>query len=115
MARTTRATVLWSSSRGSGTDASIPEGPPGMSPAARHFMRARWARGSAALDERAQALAARGVPELPQRLGLDLPDALAGHLEILAHLFQRVVRLLPDAEPHPEDLLLARRERGEHL
>src|SRR4029079_9383776 len=68
-----------------------------------------------ALDERAQPLAPRRVAQLPQRLRLDLPDALEGHLEVLTHLFQGVVRLLADAEPHPEDLLLARGEGGEHL
>jgi len=34
------------------------------------------------------------MPQLAQRLGLDLADALAGHLEVLAHLFQGVVGLL---------------------
>src|SRR6266542_3260530 len=68
-----------------------------------------------ALDEALQALRARRVPELPQRLRLDLPDALACHLEVLADLLERVIALLPDAEPHPEHLLLAGGEGGEHL
>ena len=38
-------------------------------------------------------------------------DALAGHREVLADLFQRVVRTLADAEAHLEHLLLARGER----
>src|SRR6266508_6124679 len=66
-----------------------------------------------ALDEALEALGARRVPELPQRLRLDLPDPLARDLEVLADLLERVVALLADAEAHPEHLLLARGERGE--
>src|SRR5215470_11833981 len=51
------------------------------------------------------------VAQLAQRLGLDLPDPLARDLEILAHLFERVIRALADPEPQLEHLLLARRER----
>src|SRR5215831_11579841 len=101
MARTTRATVLLSSSRGN-TDASYTKGRQGVPRRPVDGRARRRAGASAALDERAQPLAPRGVPELPQRLGFDLPDALAGHLEVLAHLFQGVVGLLPDAESHPE-------------
>src|SRR6266508_2638371 len=68
-----------------------------------------------ALDEALEALRARRMPELPQRLRLDLADALARDLEVLADLLQRVVALLAEAEAHPEHLLLARGERGEHL
>src|SRR6266508_243341 len=68
-----------------------------------------------ALDEALEALRARRMPELPQRLRLDLADALARDLEVLADLLQRVVALLADAEAHPEHLLLAGGERGEHL
>src|SRR5512135_2400004 len=55
------------------------------------------------------------MTELPQRLRLDLANALARDLEVLTHLFERVVALLADAEAHAEDLLLARRQRLEHL
>src|SRR6266511_3871583 len=68
-----------------------------------------------ALDEALQPLRPRGVPQLPQRLRLDLADALARHLEVLPDLLERVVALLADPEPHPEDLLLAGGEGGEHL
>src|SRR5216684_830747 len=50
--------------------------------------------------EAAQPLAARGVAQLAQRLGLDLADALAGDREVLAHFLQRVVGLLADSEAH---------------
>src|ERR1043165_2786518 len=67
------------------------------------------------LDERLEALAARRVAQLAERLRLDLADALAGDLEVLADFLERVIALLADAEAHAEDLLLARRERREHL
>src|SRR5690606_4003603 len=43
-------------------------------------------------------------------LRLDLTDALAGDVEVLADFFESVVALLADAEAHAENLLLARRE-----
>ena len=52
--------------------------------------------------------------ELSQRFRLDLADALAGHRELLADLFERVVRVHADAETHPQHPLLARRQRGQH-
>src|SRR5262249_8826856 len=60
-------------------------------------------------------LRARRLTELAERLRLDLPNALARHLEALADLFECVVRLLADPEAETQDLLLARRERREHL
>src|SRR5574342_614837 len=67
------------------------------------------------LHEALEPLGARGVAQLAQRLGLDLADALAGHLEVLPHLLQGVIGLLADAEAHAQHLLLARGERGQHL
>src|SRR5437588_11476331 len=52
--------------------------------------------------------------QLPERLGLDLPDALARDRELLADLFERVVGVHADAEAHAQHALLARRQRGEH-
>ena len=51
-------------------------------------------------EEASELAAARGVLELPERLGLDLAYALAGHRELLADLFQRVVGIHADAEAH---------------
>ena len=51
-----------------------------------------------------------GSAELPQRLGLDLPDPLARDSELLTDLFKRVLALTADAETQPDDLLLSRRE-----
>src|SRR6476646_1879742 len=55
------------------------------------------------------------MAQLAERLRLDLADTLARDLEVLADLFERVVALLADAEAHAQDLLLARRERLQHL
>src|SRR5271156_1704684 len=68
-----------------------------------------------ALDERLQLLRARRMTQLAERLRFDLADALARHFEVLADFLERVVALLADTEAHAEDLLLARRERLQHL
>src|SRR5262245_4308715 len=72
------------------------------------------ARGSR-LEEAPELLRARGVAELPERLGLDLPDALARHGEVLADLLQGVLAAVGQAEAEAEHLLLARGEGGQHL
>src|SRR5262245_27534217 len=54
------------------------------------------------------------MAKLPQRLRLDLPDAFAGDGEALADLFEGVLAAVADAEPHLDDLLLARRQRLQH-
>ena len=46
--------------------------------------------------------------QLAQRLGLDLADALAGHRELLADFFERMVGVHADAEAHAQDAFLAR-------
>ena len=48
--------------------------------------------------------------QLPQRLRLDLADALARHRELLADFFQRVVGVHADAEAHAQHAFLARRQ-----
>src|ERR1700758_3793858 len=63
------------------------------------------------LEERAQLAASRRMTQLAQRFRLDLADALAGDGEALADLLERVLAAVADAEPHLDDLLLARRER----
>src|ERR1043165_3748833 len=55
------------------------------------------------------------MAQLTERLGLDLPDALAGDLEVLADLLEGVVGLLTDAEPHAQDLLLTWRQGRQDL
>jgi hypothetical protein len=49
------------------------------------------------------------VLELAQRLRPDLPDALARHAELLAHLLRRVIGIHADAEADVQNPLLARR------
>jgi hypothetical protein len=66
------------------------------------------------IEEAAELARARGMLELAQRLGLDLADALAGHRELLADLFQRVIGVHADAEAHAQHALLARRKAGQH-
>src|SRR4051794_34249402 len=54
------------------------------------------------------------MPQLAERLGFDLPDALACDREALAHFFERVLAAVADPEAHLDDLLFARRERLQH-
>src|SRR5258705_6974175 len=54
------------------------------------------------------------VLQLPQRLSLDLADALARHRELQADLFQGVVGIHAYAEAHAENALLARCDGSEH-
>src|SRR5438093_495362 len=67
------------------------------------------------LEEAPELLRERRVPELAQRLGLDLSDALAGDREVLPDLLQRVLAAVGKAEAEAQDLLLARGERVEDL
>src|SRR3989442_130078 len=74
----------------------------------RHHTRSR-------LEKAPELLRARWVPELAQRLGLDLSDALAGDREVLPDLPQRVLAPVGEAEAEPQHLLLARGERVEKV
>src|SRR5947207_14753465 len=80
------------------------------------FLDRRIAKGRATsvVQEAAQLPRPARMLELAQRLGLDLADALAGHRELLADLFQRVVGVHADAEAHAQHALFTRRERSEH-
>src|SRR6266545_4469375 len=70
---------------------------------------------SSGLQEAPELLGAGRVTELAQRLGLDLPDALAGDGEVLADLLERVLAAVGQAEAQAQHLLLARRQRVEDL
>src|ERR1051325_3751850 len=59
------------------------------------------------LEEAAQVVSARGVPQFAQRLGFDLADAFASHAIDISDLLQRVSVPIDQAETHFEDLLLA--------
>src|SRR5882672_7507778 len=72
------------------------------------------AKGLLVIQKRAEFPRPRRMLQLPQRLGLDLADALARHRKLLADFFQRVVGIHADAEAHAQHALLARRERGQH-
>ena len=55
------------------------------------------------------------MAQLAQRLGLDLADAFARDVELLADLLERAGTAVLDAEAELEDLLLTRGEGGEHV
>ena len=55
------------------------------------------------------------MAQLPERLGLDLPDPLAGHVELLPDLFQGVIAAVPDPEAQAQDAFLAGGERLQHF
>src|SRR5207244_7847818 len=65
---------------------------------------------SIVVQETLEPLRARRVAKLAQRLSLDLPDALASDVELLADLLQRVVGIHFDAETHAQHFGFARRE-----
>src|SRR5581483_11331011 len=82
-------------------------------PAGRQRARAAR-RARSVLDEAPESAAPQRRPQLAERLGLDLPDALPGHIEPLADLLEGVLAFLPDPEPEPQDLrlLLAEPRQG---
>src|ERR1035441_1780714 len=61
----------------------------------------------------AQTVAAAGMPQLPQLLSFDLPDALARYGEVLPHLFERVLAPIFQAKPHLDDLLRSEEHTSE--
>src|SRR6266850_5946016 len=68
------------------------------------------------LGVRLEPPAPRRVPELAQRLGLDLPDAFAGHVEERADLLERPLRpVIGEPEAQSDDLRLAGRQRAEDV
>src|SRR5438874_553146 len=67
------------------------------------------------LEKTPQLFRTRRMPQLAQCLGLDLADALAGDIELLADFFQRVVGVHLDPETHAQHLRFARRERVEDV
>ena len=67
------------------------------------------------VQEVLELLAAAGVAQLAQRLGLDLADALARDIELLADLFKCAGTAVLDTEAELQDLFLARGEGGEHI
>src|SRR5690554_8126473 len=67
------------------------------------------------VEEAAQVIAAGWMTQLAQGLGLDLTDSLAGDVELLADLFQRVVGVHIDAEAHAEYLGFTGGEAGKYF
>ncbi len=54
-----------------------------------------------------ELLGPRWMPQLPQRLGLDLANPLARHAKLPAHFFERAPPAVLEAEAHNEHLPLA--------
>src|SRR3569833_1952063 len=74
-----------------------------------------WSGRLLEVEERAQLLRSARVAQLAQGLGLDLADALAGDVELLADFLEGVVGVHVDAEAHAQHLRLPRGEAGEHV
>src|SRR5262245_4754401 len=66
-------------------------------------------------QEAPELLGARRMSELAERLGLDLADTFPCHGKILSDFFKGVLTTVGQAEAQPQHLLLARRERVQHL
>jgi len=73
------------------------------------------APGTRLLRKGAQLARPAGVPELLQRLRLNLPNALARHAEDLPHLFERMISCIADPKAHAQNALFARGQLGERL
>src|SRR5208337_870995 len=67
------------------------------------------------VHERPQLPRTRWMPQLSQRLGLNLPDAFARYRERLADFLQRVLRTIFQSESHLDDFFLAWCQRAQHL
>src|SRR5690606_27413781 len=67
------------------------------------------------VDESLELSDPRGMAHFPQRLGLDLADALAGHLELLAHFLQGAAVAVDQPEALLEDFALAGVESVEDI
>src|SRR5580698_4594044 len=70
---------------------------------------------SNSVHKRPQLARARWMPQFPQRLGLNLPDAFASDRKRLADFFQRVLGAVFQPEAHLDDFFLARCQRAQHL
>jgi hypothetical protein len=67
------------------------------------------------IEETVQLANAGRVAHLAQCLGLDLPNAFASHLELLADLLERPAVAVDQAEPQREHPALALRERIQNV
>src|ERR1035441_4635248 len=65
--------------------------------------------------QRPQPPRVRRTAQMLQRLALNLPYPLARQPEVLRNLFQRMLAIEADSEPHPHYLLFARRKRLQHI
>src|SRR5262249_12625202 len=74
----------------------------------------RGDRGS--VEERTKPARSRGVAQLCERLGFDLANAFARHVEVLAHFFEgSLFAGLIQPEPHLDDFFFPRSQCGQHI
>ena len=66
------------------------------------------------VEEASQLFRAGWVAQFSERLGLDLADAFARHIELFADFFQRVIGVHVDAEAHAQHLGFTRRQAGKY-
>ena len=71
--------------------------------------------GAALLEEITQLARPTRVAQLAERLRLDLPDALAGHAEVLADLFQRATAAVLQPEPQLQHAPFTIAQRAQHV
>lgn len=62
-----------------------------------------------------ELLAAAGVTQFAQRLGLDLADTFTGYIKLFSYLFQGAAAAILQTEAQLEHLLLSRGEGGQHI
>ena len=62
-----------------------------------------------------QLAAAAGMAQFAQGLGLNLTDALAGDVELFAHLFQRAAAAIVQAEAQLQHFALALGQAVQHI
>ena len=66
------------------------------------------------IQKRTQFARTARMFELAQSFRLDLTNAFTGDVKLLADLFQRMVGVHTDAETHPQNAFLARRQRRQN-
>src|SRR6218665_2875426 len=67
------------------------------------------------VEERTQVFTAGRMTQLAQRLGFDLPDPLAGYIELLTDFLEGVVGVHVDAEAHAQYLGFTGSEAGQYF
>ncbi len=67
------------------------------------------------IQKRPQPMTPRRMPQLPQRLSLNLPNPLPRNREVLPDLFERMLAPILQPESHADNLLFARAQSLQNL